>query len=134
MVLKALYPNGNRCPDDISNQFGKYSLRNPVSPVSYDPKTLIFEIMSLNVSVDGRITMTPALNLSGGNVSGAAVFSGIFYLYSLDGREREHFTNRLVWVFQKVRRHFPIPKYPHQCTQLYHNLSNSKCATLYIPN
>lgn len=48
---------------------------SPVSPPSYERSSSTLDSMSFRTTSDGTTTITPALNLSGGNTSGAAAKS-----------------------------------------------------------
>lgn len=56
----------------FSNQSGKKWFKNPVSPPSYGSILSILESIYLKTAASGLIIITPALKLSGGNISGEA--------------------------------------------------------------
>jgi hypothetical protein len=64
---------GRRKP--FSNQSGYAAFNKPVSPPSYGVISYVIASSFRNVRIDGLMTITPALKLSGGKTSGAAAIS-----------------------------------------------------------
>jgi len=69
-----LIRDGERAKEIVGGQGGGQR-KSTVSPPSYEASDSIFDFISSRVAMLGRRSITPALNRSGGKVSGAAAKS-----------------------------------------------------------